>query len=121
MRVTLYGAILSVAVSLSPACGGGSQPANEESRSTAPSTDGRPVSLDKNAYPVFPNADSGADSAVTAEQVKAAAEKYVVPDKLIVVAVGDQSKIGPELGKLQLGAVEVRTADGNLAVPANVR
>jgi len=60
-------------------------------------------------------------SAVTAEQVKAAAEKYVVPDKLIVVAVGDQSKIGPELGKLQLGAAEVRTADGNLAAPGNVR
>ena len=68
MRVTLYGATLSVVLSLFVACGGGSQPANEESRSTAPSTDGRPVSLDKNAYPVFPNADSGADSAVTAEQ-----------------------------------------------------
>ena len=32
-------------------------------------------------------------SAVTAEQVKAAAEKYLVPEKLIVVAVGDRAKI----------------------------
>ena len=51
-------------------------------------------------------------SAVTAEQVKAAAEKYLVPGKLIVVAVGDRAKIGAELAKLNLGAVEVRSADG---------
>ena len=48
-------------------------------------------------------------SAVTTEQVKAAAEKYIVPEKLIVVAVGDRAKIGRELQKLNLGAVEVRT------------
>jgi zinc protease len=51
-------------------------------------------------------------SAVTAEQVKAAAEKYVVPEKLIVVAVGDRARIGPELQKLNLGPVELRGADG---------
>jgi zinc protease len=51
-------------------------------------------------------------SAVTAEQAKAAAEKYLVPEALITVAVGDRAKIGPELQKLELGAMEVRSADG---------
>ncbi len=51
-------------------------------------------------------------SAVTADDVKAAAEKYVVPEKLIVIAVGDRAKIAAELQKLNLGAVETRGADG---------
>ena len=51
-------------------------------------------------------------SAVTAEQVKASAEKYLVPGNLLVVAVGDRARIGAELAKLNLGAVEVRSADG---------
>ena len=51
-------------------------------------------------------------SAVTADQVKAAAEKYLVPGNLLVVAVGDRARIGAELAKLNLGGVEVRTADG---------
>jgi zinc protease len=54
-------------------------------------------------------------AAVTAEQVKAAADKYVVPEKLIVIAVGDRSKIGPSLQKLNLGSMELRTVDGTLA------
>jgi zinc protease len=54
-------------------------------------------------------------SAVTAEQAKAASEKYLVPDGLIVVAVGDRAKIGAPLQKLNLGAVEVRNADATLA------
>jgi zinc protease len=54
-------------------------------------------------------------SAVTADQVKAIAQKYVVPDKMIVVAVGDRAKIGGPLQKLNLGAVEVRAADGTPA------
>jgi zinc protease len=57
-------------------------------------------------------------SAVTAEQAKAAAEKYLVPDKLIVVAVGDRAKIGALLQKLNLGAVEVRNADAALVKSA---
>jgi zinc protease len=56
-------------------------------------------------------------SAVTAEQVKAAAEKYLVPGNLLVVAVGDRARIGAALAKLNLGAVEVRSADGT-PVPA---
>jgi zinc protease len=53
-------------------------------------------------------------SAVTADQVKAAAERYVVPDKLIVVAVGDVERIREPLRKLNLGAIEIRSADGAL-------
>ena len=51
-------------------------------------------------------------TAVTADDVKGAAEKYVVPEKLIVIAVGDRARIAPELQKLNLGAVETRGADG---------
>lgn len=52
--------------------------------------------------------------AVTTEQVKAVADKYLVPEKLSVIAVGDRSKITPELQRLKLGAVEVRNAEGSL-------
>jgi zinc protease len=51
-------------------------------------------------------------SAVTADNVKAMAEKYVVPEKLIVIAVGDRAKVGAELQKLNLGPIELRNADG---------
>ena len=51
-------------------------------------------------------------TAVDAAQVKAAAEKYVVPDKLLVIAVGDRARIAGELQKLNLGAMEMRGADG---------
>jgi zinc protease len=51
-------------------------------------------------------------TAVTGDQVRAAAEKYVVPEKLIVVAVGDRARIAGELQKLNLGAMELRNADG---------
>ena len=54
-------------------------------------------------------------TSVTTEQAKAAAEKYIVPDKLVVVAVGDRSKINAKLQALKLGAVEVRNADASLA------
>jgi len=54
-------------------------------------------------------------SAITAANVRAAAEKYIAPDKMIVVAVGDRSKINNELQKLGLGAVEARNPDGTRA------
>lgn len=50
--------------------------------------------------------------AVNAAQVKAVSEKYIDPAKVIVVAVGDRSKIGPGLAALKLGATEARDADG---------
>jgi zinc protease len=54
-------------------------------------------------------------TSVTTEQAKAAAEKYIVPDKLVVVAVGDRSKINSALQALKLGSLEVRNADATLA------
>jgi len=54
-------------------------------------------------------------SAVTAEQIKSVAQKYIVPEKLIVVAVGDRSKIARDLQQLGLGASEVRNPDGSPA------
>jgi len=53
-------------------------------------------------------------SAVTADMAEAAAKKYLVPGKMLVVAVGDRAKIEPQLRKLNLGREELRDADGNL-------
>jgi microcin C transport system substrate-binding protein len=50
-------------------CGGGSSPSSAPSNSPNPPAAARSnVSLDKNSYPVFPNADAGADPSVPAEQ-----------------------------------------------------
>jgi zinc protease len=51
---------------------------------------------------------------VSAQDVLAAARKYLVPDQMIVVAVGDQARIAPQLQKLKLGPGEVRDTDGQL-------
>ncbi len=53
-------------------------------------------------------------TAVDTTQVKAAVDKYLVADKLVVIAVGDRSKIAGELSKLKLGAVEIRDVDGQV-------
>ncbi|MCC2956861.1 insulinase family protein [Massilia sp. IC2-477] len=53
-------------------------------------------------------------SAVTAGQVQAAARKHLVPEKMVVVAVGDRKRILPQLQPLGLGSVEVRDSDGQL-------
>jgi zinc protease len=55
-------------------------------------------------------------AAVTPEAVQAAARKYLVPDRMIVIAVGDRATVEPALGALKLGAVELRNADGTPAV-----
>jgi zinc protease len=52
--------------------------------------------------------------AVTAEQAVNVALRYLQPDKLVVIAVGDRKIIEPELVKLNLGALEIRDAEGNL-------
>jgi zinc protease len=54
-------------------------------------------------------------TAVTADTALAAAKKYLVPDRMIVVAVGDRAKIEPGLKKLSLGGVETRKVDGSVA------
>ncbi len=53
-------------------------------------------------------------NAVTAEDAEAAAKKYLHPDQLILICVGDRAKIEAELLKLDLGAIEIRDADGNV-------
>src|SRR5260370_37243253 len=49
-------------------------------------------------------------TSIAAEQVQRVARKYVVPENLQIVAVGDASKIKPVLDKY--GAVEVYGTDG---------
>src|SRR5688572_18462307 len=70
MRVVAKSTLIAGLLSLSVACGGGGGP--EANRGgTTPASGGGPaanVNFDKNAYPVFPNADSGADPSVPAEQ-----------------------------------------------------
>jgi zinc protease len=45
--------------------------------------------------------------AVTPEQVMAAAARWLRPEQLVVVIVGDAAAIEPELRSLELGTVEV--------------
>jgi zinc protease len=58
----------------------------------------------------FPNAVD----AVNPEQAQATAQKYIHPEKIAVVAVGDRSKIEDEMKKLNLGKMEIRNPDGKL-------
>jgi zinc protease len=51
-------------------------------------------------------------NAVTTDQALAVSKKYLVPANMVVIAVGDRAKIEPELRKLNLGAVEIRDAEG---------
>jgi zinc protease len=51
-------------------------------------------------------------NAVTRDQTVAMAKKYLDPAKMVVIAVGDRSKIEAELKKLNLGAIEVRDTEG---------
>jgi zinc protease len=51
---------------------------------------------------------------VTAAQVQAAANKYLAPERMKVIAVGDKAKVLPQLKDLGLGQPEMRDADGQL-------
>jgi len=53
-------------------------------------------------------------NAVTIEQAQAIAQKYILPEKMIVLAVGDRAKIEEDMKKLSLGKVEIRDADGKV-------
>jgi zinc protease len=53
--------------------------------------------------------------AVTREQVHDMAEKYIIPGRMVVVAVGDRKVIEPELAKLDVGKVEIRDREGRPA------
>src|SRR5207247_6301065 len=47
---------------------------------------------------------------VSAQAVQAAAKKYLVPEKLVVIAVGDKAKIGAGL-EAAFGPAEIRDPD----------
>jgi len=51
-------------------------------------------------------------NAVTVDQAAAVARKYLVSEKMVVIAVGDRSKIEMPLRELGLGPVEIWDADG---------
>ncbi|MES2153113.1 MAG: pitrilysin family protein [Pseudomonadota bacterium] len=53
-------------------------------------------------------------ASVNAAQVQAMVNKYLAPEKLLVVAVGDRTKILPQLTALKLAPLEHRDADGAL-------
>jgi zinc protease len=50
---------------------------------------------------------------VTAGQVQAVAGRYLRPERLIVIGVGDTAHIAPQLEQLKLGPLEYRDADGD--------
>jgi zinc protease len=52
--------------------------------------------------------------AVTDAEVKSLAKKYLMPDKLLIVAVGDRKVIESGLKGVSKGSIQVRDADGNV-------
>jgi len=60
-------------------------------------------------------------AAVTADAVQAVAGRYLLPDNLVVIAVGDRTAIEPGLRRLNLGRAEVRNSDGILITTAASR
>ena len=53
-------------------------------------------------------------NAVTADQAQAVAQKYIHPEKMVVLAIGDRSKIEEEMKKLNLGKMEIRDTEGKI-------
>ena len=53
-------------------------------------------------------------NAVSPEQAQAAAQKYIHPEKMVVLAIGDRSKIEEGMKKLDLGKMEIRDPDGKV-------
>ena len=49
---------------------------------------------------------------ISAAEVHRVARAYLKPENAVIVAVGDRSRIQPELEKLNLGPVEVRDSSG---------
>jgi len=50
------------------------------------------------------------DAQVDARQVERVTRKYLVPGRMQVIAVGDRARIEPQLRKLNLGAIALRSA-----------
>ena len=51
-------------------------------------------------------------NAVTAEQALDVAKRYLVPTRMVVIAVGDKSAIEADLQRLNLGTIELRDPEG---------
>ena len=68
MRVAVQSTLIASVVILAVGCGGGSAPPPETTGPSPATISLTNVDTDKNAYPVFPDADSGADPAVPTEQ-----------------------------------------------------
>jgi zinc protease len=49
--------------------------------------------------------------AITAADIQGVAQKYLAPDRMVIVVVGDRSAVEPELRKLNLGPIEVYDAN----------
>ena len=60
--------IAGLCLAMAGGCGGGSGPAPESGSAGEPVASSAPVSTNKADYPVFPDADAGADPSVSAEQ-----------------------------------------------------
>ncbi len=52
-------------------------------------------------------------AAVTPQDVAHAAQQYIHPENMIVLAVGDRARIEPQLQKANLGPIELRDTSGN--------
>jgi zinc protease len=50
--------------------------------------------------------------AVSVNDVQKVSDKYLVPEKMIILAVGDRAKIEAEVRKVTTGTVEIRDAEG---------
>jgi len=57
-------------------------------------------------------------SAVTSDDVRRMADKYIHPESAVVVGAGDRAKIEEQLKQLSIGSVEVRDYEGN---PVNAK
>lgn len=68
MRVNLWRAVCAALTIVVFGCGGSTRPAGDDGPAAASSGGGSSASSNKADYPVFPNADNGADPAVPAEQ-----------------------------------------------------
>ena len=69
MRISRLWSLIAASSLLLAACGGGSSNQSSSPASTpAPAANSAPASTDRNSYPVFPDADKGADPSVPADQ-----------------------------------------------------
>ena len=57
--------------------------------------------------------------AIQVSDVMDVAKRHLVPDRMVVVAVGDRSKIEPQITKLNLGSIAYRDADGKEVASAS--